>query len=157
MHIIFPFCICFRLLKPNFHFCSLPPSSACALRTSFSGDRKSVDVAAVHFEGRLQRVVTSLVSYGYFGDLMQSSERWRCLGPPRYMLSGVQQVLRNRSYPVQVKVRKNKSFPAAGGSGLSSSASCNSLCSVCSFADGPPPPSAEDEWEEVITSRFISI
>ena len=36
-----------------------------------------------------------MVSYGYFGDLMQRSERYRWLGPKRYDISGVRTFLGN--------------------------------------------------------------
>ena len=37
----------------------------------------------------------AMVSYGYFGDLMQRSERYRWLGPKRYDISGVRTFLGN--------------------------------------------------------------
>ena len=41
---------------------------------------------------------SSMISYGYFGDLMSRSERYRWLGPKRYDISGVRTFLGNRGY-----------------------------------------------------------
>ena len=40
----------------------------------------------------------TMVSYGYFGDLMRHSERLRWLGKYRYDVSGVRTFLAHRSY-----------------------------------------------------------
>lgn len=116
-----------------------------------------MDVASIHADGKLHRVVTTLISYGYFGDLMRSSEHLRCLGPPRYILSGVQQVLRNRSYPVDISFRKRKHFPdnetgsTETDSTLQSTLSCSSICTVCSQLDEDVDYgiSTEDDWQSV--------
>ena len=39
-----------------------------------------------------------MISYGYFGDLMCRSERYRWLGPKRYDVSGIRTFLGNRGY-----------------------------------------------------------
>ncbi|RXG71013.1 Ceramide kinase [Armadillidium vulgare] len=122
-----------------------------------TGDKRFVDVASIHADGKLHRVVTTLISYGYFGDLMRSSEHLRCLGPPRYILSGVQQVLRNRSYPVDISFRKRKHFPdtetgsTETDSTLQSTLSCSSICTVCSQLDEDVDYgiSTEDDWQSV--------
>ena len=100
-----------------------------------------MDIAAIHTNNQLQRIVTTVVSYGYFGDLLRSSESLRCLGPSRYFLSGMQQILRNPSYPVTIRFRQNKHHSIYSEDDFSqnsfrSTASCNSICSVCSNFDG---------------------
>ena len=45
-------------------------------------------------DGRLLRF-SSMISYGYFGDLMSRSESYRWLGPRRYDISGVRTFLGN--------------------------------------------------------------
>ena len=39
------------------------------------GDRIDVDVVSIHSENRLERFAMTMLSYGYFGDLMKHSER----------------------------------------------------------------------------------
>ena len=39
-----------------------------------------------------------MLSYGFFGDIIHQSDKWRCLGPVRYDLAGFYQFLLNRSY-----------------------------------------------------------
>ena len=43
------------------------------------GDRLDVDVVAIHSEERLERFAMTMLSYGYFGDLMKHSERYLVL------------------------------------------------------------------------------
>jgi len=52
------------------------------------GDRRDIDVSAVHTEAGLERFVMTMSSYGYFGDLLKYSEGLRCLGRYRYDLCG---------------------------------------------------------------------
>ena len=39
------------------------------------GDRLDVDVVSIHSAERLERFTMTMLSYGYFGDLMKHSER----------------------------------------------------------------------------------
>lgn len=86
---------------------------------------------------------------------MRSSEHLRCLGPPRYILSGVQQVLRNRSYPVEISFKKRNHFrddeTGSSDSPMQSTLSCSSICTVCSQIEdnvdyGISP---ENDWQSV--------
>ncbi|KAK7082549.1 hypothetical protein SK128_021654, partial [Halocaridina rubra] len=121
------------------------------------GDNRDVDVAAVHAKGQLQSVATTMVSYGYFGDLLETSERWRKLGPSRYLVSGVLQFLRNRSYEGQLSVLA----PAAPLAHPSDSKSCCHQCGVCAKASAKTPASS-GEWQQlsgkwsVVTSAVVS-
>lgn len=108
-----------------------------------AGDSHHVDVAAVHRDGRLQNVATTMVSYGYFGDLLRTSERWRKLGPTRYLLSGVLQLLRNRYYEGQLRVRT----PAAPLAQPYDVNTCSDRCSVCTKAAACTP--RPGEWLQV--------
>ena len=38
------------------------------------GDRLGVDVVSIHSKKQLERFAMTMVSYGYFGDLMKHSE-----------------------------------------------------------------------------------
>ena len=57
------------------------------------GDQRHVDVTSVCSGGKFERFSLAMVSYGYFGDLMKRSEKYRWLGPKRYDISGVRTFL----------------------------------------------------------------
>lgn len=46
--------------------------------------------------------MAAMLAYGYFGDIIKESDKWRCLGPLRYDVSGVFRFLRNKSYHTDV-------------------------------------------------------
>ncbi|UYV79567.1 CERK [Cordylochernes scorpioides] len=52
------------------------------------GQRVKVDVTSIHHNGKLIRYNSSFLGYGYFGDLMAESEKFRWMGPKRYDWSG---------------------------------------------------------------------
>jgi len=62
------------------------------------GDRMMVDVVSIHSQEKLERFAMTMVSYGYFGDLMTHSEEFRWLGRSRYSMSGIRTFLAHRSY-----------------------------------------------------------
>ncbi|XP_071528378.1 ceramide kinase [Panulirus ornatus] len=120
------------------------------------GDSRTVDVAAIHRHGQLQSVATTMVSYGYFGDLLKTSEQWRKLGPTRYIVSGVLQFLRNRSYEGQLKVLT----PATPLSQPYDVNVCSHQCSVCDKAAKTPPTPGDwlqfnGRWS-IVTSAVVT-
>ena len=54
-----------------------------------------------------------MLAYGFFGDIIQQSDKWRCLGPFRYDLAGFCQFIRNKSYhsDVTITLSPDDSFP----------------------------------------------
>jgi len=62
------------------------------------GDRLGVDVVSIHSKEKLERFAMTMVSYGYFGDLMKHSEGLRWLGKLRYDVSGVKTFLAHKAY-----------------------------------------------------------
>ena len=121
------------------------------------GDRRNIDVAAVFSERKLLRHVQfyiraqytqhplhyvllhfdpnrysmTMVSYGYFGDLIRRSEKYRWLGPRRYDLSGTQTFLLNKSYEGTVGFLGS---PVAEDP-TETKIKCNDGCRVCSVAE----------------------
>ena len=57
------------------------------------GDQREVDVTSVCSGGKFQTFSLAMVSYGYFGDLLRRSEKYRWMGPKRYDISGVRTFL----------------------------------------------------------------
>ncbi|KAG7173369.1 Ceramide kinase-like, partial [Homarus americanus] len=120
------------------------------------GDSRCVDVAAIHRNNHLQSVATTMVSYGYFGDLLKTSEQWRKLGPSRYLVSGVLQFLKNRSYEGQLRVL-TPANPLAQPYDINI---CSHQCSVCDKAAMSLPTPGDwlqftGRWS-VVTSALVS-
>ncbi|CAF0996043.1 unnamed protein product [Adineta steineri] len=66
------------------------------------GESLSIDITTVHNENGFVRFMATMLAYGFFGDIIQQSDRWRCLGPLRYDLAGFCQFIRNTSYHSEV-------------------------------------------------------
>ncbi|KOX79352.1 Ceramide kinase [Melipona quadrifasciata] len=52
------------------------------------GDNTGLDISSVHSDRRLLRLYASMLSYGYLGDVIRDSEKFRWMGPQRYDYSG---------------------------------------------------------------------
>ena len=48
--------------------------------------------------------MATMLAYGFFGDIIQQSDKWRCLGPLRYDLAGFCQFIRNTSYHSELTI-----------------------------------------------------
>jgi hypothetical protein len=48
--------------------------------------------------------MATMLAYGFFGDVIHQSDKWRHLGPLRYDLAGFYQFIRNRSYHSEVTI-----------------------------------------------------
>ncbi|KAG8235194.1 hypothetical protein J437_LFUL014158, partial [Ladona fulva] len=48
------------------------------------GNSLGMDLCGIHSNSALLRYSASLVSYGYMGDVIQDSEKFRWMGPKRY-------------------------------------------------------------------------
>ncbi|EPB70038.1 diacylglycerol kinase catalytic domain protein [Ancylostoma ceylanicum] len=53
------------------------------------GSECNVDVCTVHENNKLLRISANAISYGWLGDVLRDSERYRWLGPIRYQWSGI--------------------------------------------------------------------
>ncbi|KAG9510112.1 Ceramide kinase, partial [Fragariocoptes setiger] len=69
------------------------------------GRTVNIDVCSVHdaCDDSLIRFVTTMIAYGYFGDVMRESETMRWLGPSRYDVAGVKRILRNKAYEGEIR------------------------------------------------------
>lgn len=52
------------------------------------GDSIGLDISSVHTNRNLLRLYASVLSYGYLGDVIRDSEKFRWMGPRRYDWSG---------------------------------------------------------------------
>ncbi|KAF8367365.1 cerk-1, partial [Pristionchus pacificus] len=62
------------------------------------GSRCRVDACTVHEKKGLVRVSADAISYGWLGDVLRDSERYRWLGPLRYQWSAIRTTIRNPTY-----------------------------------------------------------
>ena len=58
----------------------------------------------VHNEKGFVRFLATMLAYGFFGDIINQSDKWRYLGPLRYDLSGFCQFVLNRSYHTELTI-----------------------------------------------------
>uniref|UniRef100_A0A8C7E7J2 DAGKc domain-containing protein n=1 Tax=Naja naja TaxID=35670 RepID=A0A8C7E7J2_NAJNA len=83
-------CICFATVGTND-----PVTSALHI---IIGDSQPLDVCSIWHDGMLLRYSVSLAGYGFYGDVVSTSEKHRWMGPARYTFAGAKAVLSNRSY-----------------------------------------------------------
>lgn len=57
-----------------------------------------LDVCSVHHSNYLLRYTLAFLGYGFFGDVVKESEKFRWMGPNRYSLAGFLKYMRNQSY-----------------------------------------------------------
>lgn len=69
------------------------------------GDRLGLDVARIDGADGSHNYFVCQAGYGFMGDVVKWSERFRWLGPSRYELSGAVQFLRLRSYECRVSYK----------------------------------------------------
>lgn len=68
------------------------------------GESLPIDITTVHNENGFVRFMATMLAYGFFGDIIQQSDKWRCLGPLRYDLAGFCQFVRNTSYHSELTI-----------------------------------------------------
>ncbi|VDN59982.1 unnamed protein product [Dracunculus medinensis] len=62
------------------------------------GSQCFVDVCTVHRGDDLMRISANAISYGWLGDVLADSERYRWMGPLRYQFSALRTTLRHPTY-----------------------------------------------------------
>ncbi|OXU30438.1 hypothetical protein TSAR_011974 [Trichomalopsis sarcophagae] len=77
------------------------------------GDSAGLDVSSVHNEKNLLRIYASIFSYGYLGDVIRDSEKFRWMGPQRYDYSGFKKIIANKGYEGEVVLLSDPGHPAA--------------------------------------------
>ncbi|XP_056305527.1 ceramide kinase family protein [Danio aesculapii] len=113
-------CVCFTTVGIND-----PVTSALHI---IIGDSQPLDVCSVHDQSTLVRYSVSLVGYGFYGDVLEESERHRWMGPLRYDYAGCMVYMCNRSYPGLVQYLPSDSHISSPRDNTR----CLSGCRVCS-------------------------
>ena len=86
---------CQTMWTPGYH----SPSAHYGLLAVFfifPGDLQPLDVCSVKRKNEILRYSVVMAAYGFFGDVMQDSEKLRWMGPKRYDLSGFKKFMTNR-------------------------------------------------------------
>ncbi|XP_042308351.1 LOW QUALITY PROTEIN: ceramide kinase-like [Sceloporus undulatus] len=149
-------CVCFATVGTND-----PVTSALHI---IIGDSQPLDVCSIWHNGKRLRYSVSLVGYGFYGDVVSTSEQHRWMGPMRYTYAGAKAVLSNRSYEGTVEfqlARTEESNPR-------DQKRCRSGCMVCSETSKYPSSGSEEEkppelqkytdgeWQRV-QGRFLAV
>ncbi|KAL8247903.1 hypothetical protein R6Q59_009119 [Mikania micrantha] len=119
------------------------------------------------------RYAASFAGYGFYGDVITESEKYRWMGPKRYDYAGTKVFLRHRSYEAKVAYMKVESEKTNMGAnvrrikafwGLSKDSErvvCRAKCDICNMTSvaqqrEKPDPKQESNWVRV-KGRFLSI
>lgn len=68
------------------------------------GLSRGLDVCSVRNRDGLIRFCTSIMGYGYLGDVAATSEKYRWMGVKRYEYTGVKAFLANRGYEAEIRL-----------------------------------------------------
>ncbi|MFH4978679.1 hypothetical protein AB6A40_005388 [Gnathostoma spinigerum] len=93
------------------------------------GSQCSVDVCTVHRGDDLMRVSANAISYGWLGDALADSERYRWMGPIRYKFSALCTTFRNPSYFGRVSFRLTPE--AESQKSTTHFYQCSTPCEIC--------------------------
>ncbi|CAI5795919.1 DAGKc domain-containing protein [Podarcis lilfordi] len=149
-------CICFATVGTND-----PITSALHI---VIGDSQPMDVCSIWHNGKLLRYSVSLVGYGFYGDVVSTSEKYRWMGPMRYTYAGAKALLRNCSYEGTVEFQVARTEEA----NPRDQTRCRSGCVVCSESSKQLPAGTEEEnlsepeqhidgeWQQV-QGRFLAV
>ncbi|KAK8759044.1 hypothetical protein V5799_003322 [Amblyomma americanum] len=102
------------------------------------GAEIGVDVSSIHSGERLVRYSSGFLSYGFFGDNIKASEKFRWMGPLRYNWTGWQTFLKHHVYEGELKLlvqpeTTDANYDPAGTD------RCRAGCEVCHTAPGDIP------------------
>ncbi|XP_034941938.1 ceramide kinase [Chelonus insularis] len=88
------------------------------------GDTAGLDISSVYGDKSLHRLYASVLSYGYLGDVIRDSEKFRWMGPQRYDYSGFKKIIANKGYEGEIHLLSDPCHPAA-------STRCKKNCNRC--------------------------
>ncbi|XP_056396081.1 ceramide kinase-like, partial [Hyla sarda] len=112
-------CVCYATVGVND-----PVTSALHI---IVGDTQPLDVCSLHHNGKFVRYSSSLIGYGFFGDVLKESEKLRKWGPKRYTYAGIKMVLSNRSYRGTIEYQEARD----SSSSPRDNTRCRTGCRVC--------------------------
>ncbi|XP_021926264.1 ceramide kinase isoform X2 [Zootermopsis nevadensis] len=90
------------------------------------GDSIGLDLCSIHSNGNLLRYYSSVISYGYLGDVVRDSEKFRWMGPKRYDYSGFKKFISNNGYEGEITLLADTCSPSRGPKCLENCVRCQS-------------------------------
>ncbi|XP_039618078.1 ceramide kinase [Polypterus senegalus] len=112
-------CVCYATMGIND-----PVTSALHV---IVGDSQPMDVCSVHHYNTFLKYSVSLLGYGFYGDILTDSEKYRWMGPARYDFSGFKKFLSHHYYEGTISY-----LPAVGTLGSPRDKSrCKAGCFIC--------------------------
>ncbi|CAH0392523.1 unnamed protein product [Bemisia tabaci] len=89
----------------------------CDIQTAvihiITGHSTGLDISSVHNGVNFCSFFVTVMAYGFLGDVLKESERFRWLGPKRYDFAGFFQFIQNKGYEVEITFLKQPIQPAA--------------------------------------------
>lgn len=113
------------------------------------------------------RYTASFAGYGFYGDVIMESEKYRWMGPKRYDIAGTQVFLRRRSYEAEVSYLELNTEQMSSSSSESKAkvqkvrhserVICRTNCSVCNSGRELPLSQIEKARWASTKGRFLSV
>lgn len=77
--------------------------------------------------------MATMLAYGFFGDIINQSDKWRFLGPLRYDLAGFCQFIRNTSYhsELTITLSSNDAIPTPHPTRMNTGSGTSSVAPDC--------------------------
>ncbi|XP_066997111.2 ceramide kinase [Anabrus simplex] len=92
------------------------------------GDSRGLDLCSVHSNATLLRYYSSVISYGYLGDVVRDSEKFRWMGPRRYDYSGFKKFMANKGYEGEITLLADPCSPSTGPKCWNNCQRCQTQC-----------------------------
>ncbi|CAI4230021.1 unnamed protein product [Auanema sp. JU1783] len=115
------------------------------------GSECYVDVCTVHKDQSLLRISANAISYGWLGDVLRDSERYRCLGPIRYQWSALRTTVRHPTYKGKVSFSLSNKQTADPAKNLPPCLKPCALCEQGQAATTPGSPRYDYHWHTEFT------
>ncbi|XP_012278630.1 ceramide kinase [Orussus abietinus] len=114
------------------------------------GDTTGLDLSSVHNNRSLLRLYASVLSYGYLGDVIRDSEKFRWMGPQRYDYSGFKKLMANKGYDGEIELLSDPCHPAA-------STRCMQNCTRCIQHMHNSVPDKEITRKLIVRGKFFMV
>lgn len=112
------------------------------------GQRLGMDLVSVYDHHKLLRLYASVLSYGYLGDVIYHSEKYRWMGPRRYDYSGFKTIIANKGYEGEIAIKAMDDAPA-------SPIKCVADCKECGDRGDNSGKQPEEAWRSVQGKFFM--
>eukprot|EP00042_Codosiga_hollandica_P042861 m.398570 g.398570 ORF g.398570 m.398570 type:complete len:554 (+) comp56428_c0_seq13:2101-3762(+) len=113
------------------------------------GHERLLDIGSIFSPtSNIHSFFSNMVTFGFFGDVIQSSEKMRYLGPARYDVAGAVTYFRHRAFRMRVEFIRAPRFTAGQR--------CNDRCPSCQHLAAAAVEPATGPWE-TLEDEFQSV